>query len=92
MTWFVDGKTMRETVVTAIRILGIDPGSQITGFGIVERRRRANGTGALGQHPHGRRAQRAPAQTSSSAVAQVVREYRPAEIAIERVFLQPQCR
>jgi crossover junction endodeoxyribonuclease RuvC len=69
-----------------VRILGIDPGSQVTGFGIVD---------VDGSHT-------APVRWGSIrttgehsvrlreiflALGSVVREFRPAEIAIERVFL-----
>jgi crossover junction endodeoxyribonuclease RuvC len=69
-----------------VRILGIDPGSQVTGFGIVD----VDGS------------RTAPVQWGSIrtagehslrlreiffALGRVVREFRPAEIAIERVFL-----
>jgi crossover junction endodeoxyribonuclease RuvC len=72
--------------VTAIRILGIDPGSQVTGFGIVEvdaGRTAPVRWGSIrtdGDHS-------ARLRDIFLAVAQVVREFQPAEIAIERVFL-----
>jgi crossover junction endodeoxyribonuclease RuvC len=69
-----------------VRILGIDPGSQVTGYGIVD---------VAGAHA-------APVEWGSIrsdgehserlrnifvALGRVVREFQPAEIAIERVFL-----
>ena len=72
--------------MTAIRILGIDPGSQITGFGIVELsagRTAPVRWGSIrtdGDHS-------ARLRSIFVEVARVVREFRPAEIAIERVFL-----
>ena len=72
--------------MTAIRILGIDPGSQVTGFGIVEvdaGRTAPVRWGSIrtdGDHS-------ARLRDIFLAVAQVVREFQPAEIAIERVFL-----
>ena len=74
------------SVVGSVRILGIDPGSQITGFGVVDVA--ANRTTAVewgsirtgGEHSDRLR-------SIFTALGQIVREYRPAEIAIERVFL-----
>ncbi|HEY8518588.1 MAG TPA: crossover junction endodeoxyribonuclease RuvC [Gammaproteobacteria bacterium] len=69
-----------------LRILGIDPGSQVTGFGIVEVQRGKTtpvewgSIRAAGEHP-------ARLREIFAAVAQVVREYRPHEVAVERVFL-----
>jgi crossover junction endodeoxyribonuclease RuvC len=73
-------------VVGSVRILGIDPGSQITGFGIVDiagTRTTAVEWGTIrtgGEHSDRLR-------NIFKALGQVVREYRPTEIAIERVFL-----
>jgi crossover junction endodeoxyribonuclease RuvC len=70
----------------SIRILGIDPGSQITGFGIVDldgTRTKAVEWGSIktaGEHADRLR-------SIFIALGNVVREFRPAEIAIERVFL-----
>jgi crossover junction endodeoxyribonuclease RuvC len=70
----------------SVRILGIDPGSQITGFGVVDidgNRTKAVEWGSIrtgGEHSDRLR-------SIFTALGQIVREYRPAEIAIERVFL-----
>jgi crossover junction endodeoxyribonuclease RuvC len=75
-----------EQVVHSVRILGIDPGSQITGFGVVDivgNRTTAVEWGSIrtgGEHSDRLR-------SIFQALGQVMREYRPAEIAIERVFL-----
>jgi crossover junction endodeoxyribonuclease RuvC len=75
-----------ESLVGAVRILGIDPGSQITGFGVVDidgNRTKAVEWGSIrtgGEHSDRLR-------SIFTALGQIVREYRPAEIAIERVFL-----
>jgi crossover junction endodeoxyribonuclease RuvC len=75
-----------ENIASSVRILGIDPGSQITGFGIVDvtgNRTTAVEWGSIrtgGEHSDRLR-------SIFLAVGQIVREYRPAEIAIERVFL-----
>jgi crossover junction endodeoxyribonuclease RuvC len=69
-----------------VRILGIDPGSQITGFGVVDvvgNRTTAVEWGSIrtgGEHSERLR-------SIFTAVGELVREYRPAEIAIEKVFL-----
>ena len=73
-------------VVGSVRILGIDPGSQLTGFGVVDvvgNRTTAVEWGSVrleGEHSDRLR-------SIFTALGQIVREYRPAEIAIERVFL-----
>jgi len=71
----------------SVRILGIDPGSQITGFGIIEasvNRTLLVGRGTVrtagGEHI-GRLEQ------IFRGLIKVVEEYRPQEIAIERVFM-----
>jgi len=78
--------TTLESVVGSVRILGIDPGSQITGFGVVDidgNRTTAVEWGCIrtgGEHSDRLR-------SIFLGVGQIVREYRPAELAIERVFL-----
>jgi crossover junction endodeoxyribonuclease RuvC len=73
-------------VAGSVRILGIDPGSQITGFGVVDiagNRTTAVEWGSIrtgGEHSERLR-------SIFTALGQIVREYRPAEVAIERVFL-----
>jgi crossover junction endodeoxyribonuclease RuvC len=75
-----------ESIVGSVRILGIDPGSQITGFGVVDvagNRTTAVEWGTVrtgGEHSDRLR-------SIFMALGQIVREYRPAEIAIERVFM-----
>ncbi len=69
-----------------VRILGIDPGSQVTGFGIVDldgKRTAVVEWGSIrtsGEHSDRLR-------SIFRALGDIVREYRPAEVAIERVFL-----
>ena len=69
-----------------IRILGIDPGSQTTGFGIID----VCGSTARpvewgGIKTHGDHSARL--RDIFVALGRIVNEYRPAEVAIERVFL-----
>ena len=78
--------TPLANVVGSVRILGVDPGSQITGFGVVDtvgNRTTAVEWGSIrtsGEHSDRLR-------NIFTALGQIVREYRPTEIAIERVFL-----
>lgn len=72
--------------VLPVRILGIDPGSQVTGFGIVDLNGRRTapvkwGCIRTGGDHAGR------LRDIFVALGEVVREFRPAEVAIERVFL-----
>ncbi len=70
----------------SVRILGIDPGSQVTGYGIVDAGAadaRAVAWGSVrtsGDHANRLR-------DIYEALGRIVEEYQPAEIAIERVFL-----
>jgi crossover junction endodeoxyribonuclease RuvC len=73
-------------VADSVRILGIDPGSQVTGFGVVDtvgNRTTVVEWGSIrtgGEHSDRLR-------SIFVGVGRIVREYRPAEIVIERVFL-----
>jgi len=71
----------------SIRILGIDPGSQATGFGIID-----------WQDGHARYVASGAIRTKGAAfpprlrqiydgVQELVRQYQPVEVAIERVFM-----
>lgn len=74
------------TVMGSVRILGVDPGSRVTGFGVVDvvgNRTTAVEWGSIrtgGEHSERLR-------SIFLGVGALVREYRPAEIAIEKVFL-----
>jgi crossover junction endodeoxyribonuclease RuvC len=78
--------TAAPSPLASVRILGLDPGSQITGFGIVD----VLGTktsvvqwGTIrtgGEHS-------ARLRSIFRALGDIVREYQPHEMAIERVFL-----
>ena len=70
----------------SIRILGIDPGSQITGYGIVDCRSGTVRTVTYGSvRTRGEHTQRL--REIFEAFEILVREHRPDEIAIERVFV-----
>ncbi len=68
------------------RILGIDPGSRVTGYGLIDSdgmQSRHVGSGCIRveKEPWPRRLGRI-----FSGVAEVVRHYRPQEVAVEQVF------
>ncbi len=73
---------MKET----IRILGIDPGSQITGFGLIDvcgnRTRLVEAGNIRTSGDHSTRLKRIFAD-----ISEIVARFRPGEIAIERVFV-----
>ena len=70
------------------RILGIDPGSQVTGFGIVDARQRGSESGLIhfgvirtkGEH-------NSRLRQIFEDLGRVVTEFRPEEVAVERVFV-----
>jgi crossover junction endodeoxyribonuclease RuvC len=69
------------------RTLGIDPGSQITGFGILEK------NGSRIRHLHSGFVRLGPASSLSvrlmtlhRTLQQVIEEYRPTDLAVEKVF------
>ncbi len=73
--------------VTSVRVLGLDPGSRITGYGVVEMtvagpRYVASGAIRAGSGDFTRRL-----QDIYRGVVAIVAEHRPDEIAIERVFI-----
>lgn len=70
-----------------LRILGLDPGSQRTGFGVIDARGAdcvhvAHGTIDVAKRPLAGRL-----RGIFQAVDALIREYDPAEVAIERVFV-----
>jgi len=70
------------------RILGIDPGSQVTGYGIIDARHRGSECALVHwgtiqtQGEHSERLRQIFVEMGN-----LVREFRPGEIAIERVFV-----
>lgn len=71
----------------AIRILGIDPGSRITGYGVIDvhgARSRHVASGSIAT-PHGEMPERL--KHIFDAVTAVIHAHQPAEMAIERVFV-----
>src|SRR5690242_19950798 len=77
--------TVRLPVATAVRILGIDPGSQRTGFGVIE-----CGNGNSKSLVHGCIAAGSGGSFNErlrrifEGVQELIDRYRPDEIAIER--------
>jgi len=81
-----DGRPIR-TSATAVRILGIDPGSQVTGFGLIDaagQEARHIASGCI-RPPAGAVPERLRAIYGS--IAELMARYAPAEVAIERVFM-----
>ena len=70
-----------------MRILGIDPGLRVTGFGVVEKEgsRLSYVTSGRIRTPDGDLARRLKAILD--ALAEVIAEHRPAQVAIEKVFV-----
>ena len=70
-----------------MRILGIDPGSRVTGYGIVD------SDGRSTQHVHSGCIAAGNGEFPErlakifAGVAALMAEYRPAEVAVERVFV-----
>lgn len=73
--------------VRSLRILGIDPGLRVTGFGVIDKRGatlRYVTSGCI-RTPGGELPERLAAILDG--LAQVIAEHRPAQAAIERVFV-----
>jgi crossover junction endodeoxyribonuclease RuvC len=71
---------------SSIRILGIDPGSQVTGYGVIDAGARVTQAVTWGSvRTSGDHANRL--RDIFNAIGDVVREYQPHEVAIERVFV-----
>jgi crossover junction endodeoxyribonuclease RuvC len=72
---------------TTLTILGIDPGSQVTGFGVITARGPALGYVASGCIRTGGGEMAARLKIIFEGAARLVDEYQPDEICIERVFM-----
>ena len=75
------------SAVRSLRILGVDPGLRVTGFGIIEKRGaqlRYVTSGCI-RTPTGELPERLAAILEG--LAEVIGEHRPAEAAVERVFV-----
>lgn len=75
------------TRATPVRVLGLDPGSRLTGFGVIDCDGASSAHVASGAiaTPAGNLPQRL--QVIYQRVRELVLEYQPGEIAIERVFV-----
>ena len=74
--------------MSAVRILGIDPGLGITGYGVIEKERgvlRYVASGRVRSNPSHALAERLNAILEG--LAQVIASYDPAECAVEKVFV-----
>jgi len=75
-------------VSPAIRILGIDPGLGITGYGVVEKRGTTLAYVASGRIVSDARQDLAPRlATIFEGLSEVIQTYSPIEVAVERVFV-----
>ncbi len=74
--------------MTIIRLMGIDPGSRITGYGIVEMdgpRSRYIASGGI--QTDSSRPVPERLKTIFEGIADLIREYQPMEVAVEQVFM-----
>ena len=74
--------------LVTLRILGIDPGSRVTGYGIIEtqgNRLRHIDNGIIATHPNEPLAMRL--KSIYDGVARVIADYNPAAVAVEQIFL-----
>jgi crossover junction endodeoxyribonuclease RuvC len=73
--------------IAAIRILGVDPGLRITGFGLIERvgHKLYYITSGIIRTPDAALPQRLKAILDS--LGEVIAEHRPAQVAVEKVFV-----
>ena len=74
--------------MATIRLLGIDPGSRITGYGLIDMdgpRGRYVASGCI--HTQIDRSLAERLKTIFEGVAEVIREYQPTEVAAEQVFM-----
>ena len=79
------------TVTQPLRILGIDPGLNITGFGIID----SDGHNSSYVHSGNIRVRKTATETSMAErlglifqqLTEVISEYRPGEVAVEEVFV-----
>jgi crossover junction endodeoxyribonuclease RuvC len=70
-----------------VRILGIDPGLQVTGFGVLDKNGNRLAYVASGCVRSGRGELAARLKTLLEGLHEVIATHRPAEVAIEKVFV-----
>lgn len=78
---------LRAVAPTRIRVLGLDPGSRITGYGVVDCDAHQPRYVASGSIRTGEGEFAARLQEIFHGIVALVAEYEPSEIAIERVFV-----
>jgi crossover junction endodeoxyribonuclease RuvC len=79
--------SLRAEPARAVRILGLDPGSVVTGFGVVDVGPKGTSYLASGSIRAGRGALADRLQLIFRHVTELVETYAPGEVAIERVFM-----
>ena len=75
------------TAPAALRILGVDPGSRVTGYGLVDDRRDSLVHVQSGQIKPGNLALPGRLEKIFNGMNQVIAEYRPDLLAVEQVFM-----
>lgn len=70
-----------------MRILGIDPGLQITGFGVIDKNGQRLGYVASGCVKSGRGELPGRLKTLLDGLNEIIATYRPAEVVVEKVFV-----
>lgn len=70
-----------------MRVLGVDPGSAVTGYGVIERRGRAMACVDCGTITGGSRALPDRLMAVHDGLVAVIEAYRPTAVAIENAFL-----
>ncbi len=70
-----------------MRILGIDPGLQVTGFGVIEKNGQRLGYVASGCVKSGRGELAERLKTLLEGLIEVIATHRPAEVVVEKVFV-----
>jgi crossover junction endodeoxyribonuclease RuvC len=70
-----------------VRVLGVDPGSAVTGYGVIERRGRDLACVDCGTIPGGEGALADRLVAVFDGLSEVIAAYRPAEVVIENAFL-----
>jgi crossover junction endodeoxyribonuclease RuvC len=73
--------------IAAIRILGVDPGLRVTGFGLIDRvgQKLAYITSGVIRTPDAQLPERLKAILDS--LSELIAEHRPAQVAVEKVFV-----
>ncbi len=76
-----------DSLITSVRILGIDPGSRVTGYGVVDSDGSRSKYIASGCIRAGGGEMLGRLELIFEEIRKLINEYSPAEVAIENVFL-----